>query len=536
MSNLQESISGVENTTFVRGGFTIEIVGEITAIENGLQVFAKAWKNGKRVGFGDDGTVEIERFRIFNLSTLVRDDAGDIVKVMDDVDGGTLEVRFRDDPEETIKKSISEIIAVVEKDDSKIVDGKIGNTTDTFYSSTNDGCFLSDNQATYSLARDAVTASSIDQGNGNLIHNSKLGSTYYVRRFVTYFDTSSISSNTISSATLSVASLSGGTSNANSDSIAVVSFGGSNPPVITDFDDFGSTSGGSLLIGDFFSTDGIYNNFTLNSYGLSLINKTGTTALGLRSLNDINNSAPTGDNHIRIYQADQTGTSLDPKLIVVHSAAASTIQFDAASEGHTTANSTTLTVSHTCTGSDRILFVNVMCSSARTISSVTYNGVTMTNINRSGGGQPCALYYLIAPATGANNIVVTIDSSSYIYICAGSYTGVKQTSPIDGNSTNSSTSSTVTTSITTTNDKCWSILGARNGTAGQVSGTTNCTTRVVGTGYVQLFDSGGEISTGAFSMSLNNPNTNTIETVMATFIPVAAAGGSPTDKFFSMFP
>jgi hypothetical protein len=62
-----------------RKGFDIEIV-KTKAIEGGVEVFIKAWKDGKQVGFGKDGTVEIERVRLFNPPILVADKSGDVVR------------------------------------------------------------------------------------------------------------------------------------------------------------------------------------------------------------------------------------------------------------------------------------------------------------------------------------------------------------------------------------------------------------------------------------------------------------------------
>src|SRR3989338_7388092 len=51
-------------------GVKIEIIGEVKAIEvngqHGVELFARAWRGTQQLGFGSDGSVEIERFRIFN--------------------------------------------------------------------------------------------------------------------------------------------------------------------------------------------------------------------------------------------------------------------------------------------------------------------------------------------------------------------------------------------------------------------------------------------------------------------------------------
>lgn len=332
----------IQKDVYNRSGVQIEVV-DIQAIDGGVEVFVRTWKNGKQIGFGNDGSVDIERFRIFNPPILVPDPKGDIVRKWIGEDGTEQQHTFREDPKEALLQVIEHNLSVMKNihGDERIVKGKRGNTTSTFFSSTNDGTFLSDAKATYSGARDATSADSIDQGNGNFVHNSFItGSNYYVRRFVTYFDTSTIpDSDTISTATYSLATLAGGGIDApqssDSDSIAVVGFSGSNPPVVADFNDFGSTSYGTTTIASWSTTDGTYNNIALNATGIAAISKTVVTSFGARTLNDINNVTPTGRNQIPAYQADEAGTSKDPKLVVEHTNSAPSAPTSLLTEGQT---------------------------------------------------------------------------------------------------------------------------------------------------------------------------------------------------------
>lgn len=65
---------------------------------------------------------------------------------------------------------------------------------------------------------------------------------------------------------------------------------------------------------------GAYNNWVLNTKGLSWINKTGTTTLGLREGHDILNSSVNlgSRNGLYIYFSEQTGTSQDPYLEITY--------------------------------------------------------------------------------------------------------------------------------------------------------------------------------------------------------------------------
>lgn len=88
----------------------------------------------------------------------------------------------------------------------------------------------------------------------------------------------------------------------------------------------------------------------------------------------------------------------------------------------------TLTFAHTVSGANRILVVGTR---EPAVSGVTYNGVALTKaISSSGGsGVDSAIWYLIAPATGTNNIVVSATANMVCY--ASSWTGVDQVSPIE---------------------------------------------------------------------------------------------------------
>jgi hypothetical protein len=92
-------------------------------------------------------------------------------------------------------------------------------------------------------------------------------------------------------------------------------------------------------------------------------------------------------------------------------------------------NGTSQTLAHTQnTGSDLGLLVVITMANTVDFTGCTYNGVAMTlvqNINYGGQSQRCAAYYLQAPATGGNNIVVSFSGSQFnsTSIFAVSFTG-----------------------------------------------------------------------------------------------------------------
>ena len=134
------------------------------------------------------------------------------------------------------------------------------------------------------------------------------------------------------------------------------------------------------------------------------------------------------------------------------------IAFDAKSSG-SGSNVTSVTVSHTVSGSNTILFVSVGTKDGgggAAVSGVTYNGVAMTNITTQNISSAYYqdLWYLINPSTGTNNIVASFGgvSADQAVVSAASYTGVLQISPLttantNQNSSANSLSSTVTTSV-----------------------------------------------------------------------------------------
>lgn len=111
------------------------------------------------------------------------------------------------------------------------------------------------------------------------------------------------------------------------------------------------------------------------------------------------------------------------------------VAFDAATSGTKTGTASSLTFAHTCTGSDRGLFVGVGAEQGGgiTVTSVTYAAVGMTekwnaifSVFFTHGG-----FTLVAPSTGANNVVITMSGTcDTIMGGAISATNVHQTVPV----------------------------------------------------------------------------------------------------------
>lgn len=168
--------------------------------------------------------------------------------------------------------------------------------------------------------------------------------------------------------------------------------------------------------------------------------------------------------------------------------------------------------SHTCTGSNLILFVGVeiFSASALSVSGITYNGVALTKVDRivaalEGNRQDCELWYLVNPATGSNTIAVSLSGTAdFTTAQAASYTGVNQSNPIDTSNTNQNTSASTTFSntATTTADNCWlvSTVFPRGGLPSASTGTIR---RASNTGSLCCFFDSNSVTSPPGSDSLN---------------------------------
>ena len=111
------------------------------------------------------------------------------------------------------------------------------------------------------------------------------------------------------------------------------------------------------------------------------------------------------------------------------------VDFDAASSGQVD-NASTITLSHTvgATGQYRLLIVNVSAfdGTDRIPTGVTYDGVAMVKVaDQTQGSNAASMWYLVAPSTGADDIVATFAGTVDSINMGGiSFTGVDQTTPL----------------------------------------------------------------------------------------------------------
>ncbi len=205
------------------------------------------------------------------------------------------------------------------------------------------------------------------------------------------------------------------------------------------------------------------------------------------------------------------------------------IAFDAVGGTAVVNPATSLTFSHTCSGVNRLLIVGIDTTTVDDITSVTYAGVAMTLACKVQGGAANNdvwnyLYYLVAPATGANNIVISKSSSTIIVAASVSYTGVKQTGQPDATQTKfAGVAGSETITITTVADNSWVVIWGR--TQNSITAGTNVTARV-GTGTtILLGDSNGVVHpAGSFGQTLTDAGATSWGLLQMSFSPATSTG------------
>lgn len=213
---------------------------------------------------------------------------------------------------------------------------------DTFYPDPNpettsvDGYASKDDaQSSWSTLRAAVGVASSDIATTLFLAGFTDGSVsntfYALRRNFTLFDTSSIpDSNNIDSATLSVYQSVASTLDNHSDSVALVEASLASNTAVANGDyegnkNFNTKFATSKAHASW--TNNTYNDFALNSNGLTNISKTGVSKFQFKSEFDLADSpTPTyvssdTTSGVTVISADTAGTSTDPKLLVTHSVA-----------------------------------------------------------------------------------------------------------------------------------------------------------------------------------------------------------------------
>jgi len=194
--------------------------------------------------------------------------------------------------------------------------------------------------------------------------------------------------------------------------------------------------------------------------------------------------------------------------------AEASIAFDAFSDMGFVNPGSSITFSHTVSGTYPIIFFGIWASPGSGSFTASYNGASSTFITSKTDPQSHneAMLYLINPDTGTHNAVVGQTGGTYMGGLVSSYTGADQAAQPDASATFSGSITSapwqLTTNITTVADNSWIIEIGRDGADGVMTAVSGVVKRGGTNGYFQLFDS-NSAKTPAGSATIVNGTTAT---------------------------
>jgi hypothetical protein len=185
-----------------------------------------------------------------------------------------------------------------------------------------------------------------------------------------------------------------------------------------------------------------------------------------------------------------------------------------------------------------VCLVGDVAGGADDITGVTYNSVSMTLAAKRATANVSRFiyqYYLLAPASGAHNVVVTSTTNHYLIGTATSYSGVKQSAQPDASATNDTggvNNTTLTTSVTTVADNSWTVLcGGAYDASPQTAGTGSTLRKTDATNSQTIFDSNAaKTPAGSTSMAFGMTGSVAMGAVLVSYAPYVAAGGQTGTK------
>jgi RHS repeat-associated protein len=327
------------------GDYSVEVVS-FQPIDGGVEYYARAWDTDDQpIGFGRDGSVEIERFRAMNPPILVGDPVGTIERRFTDRETG-LEVvnTYREDLREATLQDLAHTISVKKQrfGPNRIIPGKVGRTTLTARSTDGNN----DPVDNYMYrGPQSETFANIRSGNGEGVGSGSDANNWaawlranvtsnqyqYLVRGMSIFDTSAITtSDTVDSATFSwKCSQTDSTLGTADFHIFFGTTAANNSLAASDYQSnvgvssIGSTSYSTANTNkNITASSATWNNITLSSLSGITKGNGARTKIGYGLSWDVQNTT-TGltwssgqDTYIGIHFADTAGTTDDPKLVV----------------------------------------------------------------------------------------------------------------------------------------------------------------------------------------------------------------------------
>lgn len=213
------------------------------------------------------------------------------------------------------------------------------------------------------------------------------------------------------------------------------------------------------------------------------------------------------------------------------------VTFDATAKS-TAAAATSLTYAHNCTGTSAqglLVVATAITAATDLVTGVTYNGVAMTSAGtfKNNGSMAVHMWYLINPATGSNNIVVTASSSTNIAAVSTSWTNASGTIYGYGTATGSTTTPTINTTLISANDmvvdNCMlnnilTLTSNQTLRGGQTIGTvqqasSSDTTPAAGTNTMSYTGTSAAWVIASFAIQSANPLNDTFTDTVGTALP-----------------
>jgi len=199
------------------------------------------------------------------------------------------------------------------------------------------------------------------------------------------------------------------------------------------------------------------------------------------------------------------------------------------------------TASFDCSGGD-ILIVGVFTNGSTSALSVTYNGVSLTQLAliTDAGNNKQGFYYLVNPSSGSNTLSVTRTGGTNVSVVASSYSGVDTANPIDDYSTDTGTSATTSwtcSSVTVSNANNWLVSTLRD-VDNHVTSSDNVTFRVnSGAVLEELYDSYGAVgSTGSINVTYTiSPASRLHGHVLISLTASGGGGGVVQPQYLGRF-
>jgi hypothetical protein len=165
------------------------------------------------------------------------------------------------------------------------------------------------------------------------------------------------------------------------------------------------------------------------------------------------------------------------------------------------------------------------------VTSVPFNGVNMTQLNKTAGSGGSMLYLYGIAAGGTHDIVVNCSSATGIQILVVSFSGVNQSTPTDGAAVvNTGTSTDANATITTTIDNDWTISVVTDSSGGTTftagAGTTQRQTDVSNF-PTNIGDSSGPITpAGSTTMHWTKGSSQAWKMIIAALQPAPVSIGN----------